>query len=98
MWSGSIHGEGGAAGLLLVARHVEMPADSSSGWRLRLRAGIVPNPRGAAGDLYAEVKIVMPATLLPRERELFKRLARESSFSPRSAAGSRPAAGTGGRR
>ncbi|HZA18675.1 MAG TPA: DnaJ C-terminal domain-containing protein [Pseudonocardiaceae bacterium] len=78
---------------------VELPAGSSSGRRLRLRGRGLPNPRGAAGDLYAEVKIVVPMTLSSRERELFEQLASESRFDPRAAVGSRSAAQeTGGRR
>ncbi len=63
---------------------VDLPAGSSSGRRLRLRGRGMPNPRGAAGDLYAEVKIVVPATLSPTERDLFGRLAAESGFDPRA--------------
>jgi curved DNA-binding protein len=63
---------------------VELPAGSSSGRRLRLRGRGMPNPRGAPGDLYADVKIVVPATLSPAERELFDRLAAESRFDPRA--------------
>jgi curved DNA-binding protein len=69
-----------AAGLA----RVDLPAGSSSGRRLRLRGRGLPNPRGPAGDLYAEVKIVVPATPSARERELFERLAAESRFDPRA--------------
>ncbi len=62
----------------------DLPPGSSSGRRLRLREYGLPNPRGAPGDLYAEVRIVVPATLTPAERELFARLAAESRFDPRS--------------
>jgi curved DNA-binding protein len=72
---------------------VELPAGSSSGRRLRLRGRGMPNPRGAPGDLYAEVKIVVPATLSSAERELFGRLAAESRFDPRA-----DTAATSGRR
>jgi curved DNA-binding protein len=43
----------------------------------------MPNPRGAAGDLYAEVKVMVPAKPTARERELFEQLAAESTFDPR---------------
>jgi curved DNA-binding protein len=43
----------------------------------------MPNPRGAAGDLYAEVKVMVPAKPTARERELFEQLAAQSSFDPR---------------
>jgi curved DNA-binding protein len=62
---------------------VRVPAGSSSGRRLRLRGEGMPNPRGTPGDLYAEVKITVPRTLTPRERELFEALSRESASDPR---------------
>ena len=54
---------------------VKVPAGSSSGRRLRLRGRGFPNPRGAAGDLYAEVKIVVPQRLSAAQREAWKALA-----------------------
>ncbi|MFD9573406.1 DnaJ C-terminal domain-containing protein [Streptomyces sp. NPDC059982] len=62
---------------------VTVPAGSSSGRRLRLRGEGMPNPRGAKGDLYAELRIMVPPTLGARERELFEELAATSSFDPR---------------
>ncbi|GFN01968.1 hypothetical protein Smic_05240 [Streptomyces microflavus] len=62
---------------------VTVPAGSSSGRRLRLRGEGMPNPRGASGDLYAELRIMVPPTLGERERELFEELAATSSFDPR---------------
>jgi curved DNA-binding protein len=64
---------------------VTVPAGSSSGRHLRLRGKGMPNPRGRAGDLYADVKIMVPSRLTPRERELFQELANASSFDPRGA-------------
>ncbi|MGH3909570.1 MAG: DnaJ C-terminal domain-containing protein [Pseudonocardiaceae bacterium] len=62
---------------------VRVPAGSSTGRRLRLRGEGMPNPNGTPGDLYAEVKIMVPRTLTPRERELFEALGRDSTFDPR---------------
>jgi curved DNA-binding protein len=62
---------------------VRVPAGSSTGRRLRLRGEGMPNPRGTPGDLYAVVKIMVPRTLTPRERELFESLRRDSTFDPR---------------
>ncbi|MFB4420183.1 DnaJ C-terminal domain-containing protein [Streptomyces sp. QL37] len=62
---------------------VTVPAGSSSGRRLRLRGEGMPNPRGANGDLYAELRVMVPPTLGERERELFEELAAISSFDPR---------------
>lgn len=62
---------------------VRVPAGTSSGRRLRLRGRGLPNPRGPAGDLFADVRIVVPPSLTERERELFEELARTSTFDPR---------------
>jgi curved DNA-binding protein len=62
---------------------VSVPAGSSSGRRLRLRGRGMPNPKGAPGDLYAVVKIMVPKRLNTRERELFEELGRVSEFDPR---------------
>ena len=59
------------------------PAGTSTGRRLRLRGEGMPNPRGTPGDLYAEVKIMVPRKLTARERELFESLRRDSTFDPR---------------
>jgi curved DNA-binding protein len=64
---------------------VKVPAGSSSGRRLRLSGEGMPNRRGKPGDLYAELRIVVPHRLRKRERELFEELARESHFDARSA-------------
>ncbi|MFI8326846.1 DnaJ C-terminal domain-containing protein [Streptomyces sp. NPDC085529] len=66
---------------------VDLPPGSPSGRRLRLRGRGMPNRRGPAGDLYAEVRIVVPPDPTPRERELFQRLAEESGFEPRDRTG-----------
>ena len=63
---------------------VKVPPGSSSGRRLRLREKGMPNPRGRAGDAYAEVRIVVPPRLSKRERELFEELAKASTFDPRA--------------
>jgi curved DNA-binding protein len=62
---------------------VRVPPGTSSGRRLRLRGRGLPNPRGSAGDLFADVRIVVPPKLSDRERELFEELARTSTFDPR---------------
>ncbi|MDG6103248.1 DnaJ domain-containing protein [Dactylosporangium aurantiacum] len=63
---------------------VGVPAGTPSGRRLRLRGQGLPNPRGAAGDLYAEVRITVPATLTEPERHLFEQLRAASTFDPRA--------------
>jgi curved DNA-binding protein len=62
---------------------LKVPPGSSSGRRLRLRGQGMPNPRGQPGDLYAELRIVLPRQLSGRERELFEELSRVSNFDPR---------------
>jgi curved DNA-binding protein len=62
---------------------VTVPAGSSSGRRLRLRGEGMPHPRGVDGDLYAELRIMVPPALDDRERELFEELAATSSYDPR---------------
>jgi curved DNA-binding protein len=62
---------------------VKLPPGSSSGRRLRLRGQGMP-ARGNPGDLYAEVKIMVPAKPSTPERELFEELAKVSDFDPRT--------------
>lgn len=64
---------------------VTVPAGSSSGRRLRLRGQGMPDPAGHPGDLFAEIKIMVPPRLSDRERELFSELATSSTFDPRRA-------------
>ena len=62
---------------------VKVPPGTSTGKRLRLRHHGLPHPRGSAGHLYAEVRIVVPAKLTDEERRLFEQLAAVSTFDPR---------------
>ena len=62
---------------------LRVPAGTSSGRRLRLKDRGLPRQRGAPGDLYAEVRIMVPATPSDDERRLFEELARVSTFDPR---------------
>jgi curved DNA-binding protein len=62
---------------------VKVPAGTSSGRQLRLRGRGLPNPKGNAGDLLAEARIMVPAGLSDAERELFEQLAAVSGFDPR---------------
>ena len=62
---------------------VTVPAGSSSGRRLRLHGEGMPGPGGANGDLYAELRIMVPPRLSDRERELLEELAAVSPFDPR---------------
>jgi curved DNA-binding protein len=73
---------------------VTVPSGSSSGRRLRLRGQGMPDPAGHPGDLFAEIKIMVPPRLSDREHELFSELATSSTFDPRRA----PTDDGGGRR
>jgi curved DNA-binding protein len=57
-----------------------------SGTQLRLKArGMPARGRKQAGDLIAELRIVVPSELTEAERELFEKLAETSDFNPRAA-------------
>ncbi|TDU91193.1 curved DNA-binding protein [Kribbella voronezhensis] len=62
---------------------VKVPKASSTGRRLRLKGRGLPNPRGAPGDLYAEVRLMVPERLTREEKRLFEELAGTSKFDPR---------------
>jgi curved DNA-binding protein len=62
---------------------VTIPPGTSSGQKLRLRGKGLPTRGGGAGDLFVEIKIVVPKHPADRERELFERLRDESNFDPR---------------
>ena len=62
---------------------LRVPAGTSSGRRLRLKGRGLPNRSGEPGDLYAEARIMVPATPSDDERRLFEELARTSTFDPR---------------
>jgi curved DNA-binding protein len=62
---------------------VKVPGGSSTGRRLRLRGEGMPNPHGEAGDLYAEIKVMIPPKPSAQERDLFQQLATKSTFDPR---------------
>jgi curved DNA-binding protein len=61
---------------------VRIPAGSPSGRKIRLRGKGFPASDGA-GDLLAEVRIVVPTHLSAKEKELFEELAKTSAFEPR---------------
>ncbi|GAA0471518.1 cytochrome c biogenesis protein [Paractinoplanes deccanensis] len=62
---------------------VQVPAGLSSGRRARLRGRGMPNPEGVAGDLYAEIRIVVPPRLSAGERRRWQQLAKSSDWNPR---------------
>ncbi|MEO8277212.1 MAG: DnaJ C-terminal domain-containing protein [Thermoanaerobaculia bacterium] len=69
---------------------VRVPAGTSSGRRIRVKGRGFPAGSGAsggkeAGDLYAEVRIVVPESPSEEEKSLFSQLAKVSTFHPRGA-------------
>lgn len=62
---------------------VRVPSGSSSGRRIRLRGKGFPQANGDAGDLLAEIQVVVPESLSSREKELFESLRAESPFKAR---------------
>lgn len=72
-----------------------VPAGTRSGRKLRLRGrGLTNAHKGAdglkgRGDLYALIRIDIPATLTDRERALYQELAKLSHFNPRTHAAAR---------
>ena len=62
---------------------VKVPGGTSSGRQIRLRGRGLPNPKGKAGDLFAEARIMVPPRLSDAQRRLFEQLAAESDFDPR---------------
>lgn len=66
---------------------VRVPAGSSTGRKIRLRGKGFPIAGGdadAAGDLIAELRIVVPSELTDEERDLYNQLSAVSSFRPRA--------------
>lgn len=61
-----------------------VPAGAQSGQKLRIRGHGLPKKGGERGDLYAELRVVVPKSPLPDEKALYEQLARVSNFDPRS--------------
>jgi curved DNA-binding protein len=68
---------GGTARLSTLEGEVRLkiPPGSSTGRRIRLRGRGLNRPRGGRGDLYAEIRVVVPKQLTAEQRALFERLA-----------------------
>ncbi len=62
---------------------VTIPPGSQSGQKLRLRGKGLPKRDGEAGDVLAEIRIMVPKSPTPEERELYEQLAKISNFLPR---------------
>ncbi len=62
---------------------IRIPEGTSSGRKIRLRERGFKKASGERGDLFAEIRIVIPDRLSPQERELFQQLAETSEFRAR---------------
>ncbi len=82
-WEAVLGGEAEVPTLNGAAR-IKIPAGTSSGKRIRLRGKGFPHPKGEPGDLYAELRIVVPEKPSDAERELYEKLKAASDFDPRA--------------
>ncbi len=57
------------------AVRLKIPAGAESEQKIRLRGKGMPQPSGPPGDLYAEIRIVVPKDLTQDQLELFRQLA-----------------------
>jgi len=62
---------------------MKVPSGSKGGQKMRLSGKGLPKPGGGAGDLYAVLEIVLPATLTEGEKKLYEELRSVSKFDPR---------------
>jgi curved DNA-binding protein len=62
---------------------IQVPPGSSTGRRIRMRERGYPGRGGARGDLYAEIRIIVPSSLSAEERKLYEELSKVSPNRPR---------------
>jgi curved DNA-binding protein len=60
-----------------------IPGGVKSGQRLRLANKGYPDDRGNRGDQLVEIKIVVPKSLSPQEKDLYEQLRKIETFNPR---------------
>jgi len=58
--------------------------DSQNGQRLRIKGMGLSNKQGQRGDLYAQLKVVMPSQSDATARELWTKLSEQAAFNPRT--------------
>src|SRR3954452_19574048 len=63
---------------------MKVPPGSKGGQKLRLAGKGLPKPGSGAGDLYANLEVVVPSTLTEHEKKLYEELRDASRFNPRS--------------
>jgi curved DNA-binding protein len=64
------------------AVEMQIPPDSQNGRTLRLRGRGLPAAQ--PGDLYVQLKVMLPPATSARARELYETMARELGFDPRA--------------
>jgi curved DNA-binding protein len=65
--------------------NLKIPPGSKAGQKLRVRGRGLPRPKSEEhGDFYAVLQIVTPSVLTDHEKDLYKQLAKASSFNPRA--------------
>jgi DnaJ-class molecular chaperone len=57
---------------------LKIPAGSQPGQRFRLKGRGMPQAGGGRGDLYVTLRVEIPKTLTPKQKELWQALASES--------------------
>ncbi|MCC7549104.1 MAG: DnaJ domain-containing protein [Burkholderiales bacterium] len=63
---------------------LKVPPGSRAGQKLRVRGRGLPRPKSEErGDLYAVLQVVTPSSMSEQEKDLYRELARVSSFNPR---------------
>jgi curved DNA-binding protein len=63
---------------------LRVPPGTRAGQSLRLGGRGLPHPHGEAGNLYAMVQIVVPPAATDKEKSLYRELAENARFDPRS--------------
>jgi len=63
---------------------IKIPPATQNGQRLRVKGRGLPGRAGERGDLFVVARIQMPREISEREKTLWRQLAAESSFHPRS--------------
>lgn len=74
------HGEGGRPGVITIT----VPPNTSSGKRLRIKGHGVRPGNGPAGDLFAEIQVVLPEKLSEGEREQIAEISNRYPQNPRA--------------
>jgi len=63
--------------------NIKIPAGTQTGQKLRVRGRGLTSRAGERGDLLVVTRVEVPMQITDAERDLWKKLADESNFSPR---------------